>query len=324
MHPGPGKVLKVTLLLALLSGVWLPAIRPVVAQDSAEPAAVTVTLPTSQDWTATSVVVEAGDQVQILAFGTSPMGPSVPDGTPAGNTSCIPTEQFISADLPCYALIGRIDQSAPFLVGDGVTFNVKLPGELFLGVNDDFFADNEGAWEVTIQVTPTAERQAPSTQATPEPAAATPPAIATETPVAAAPLVGGQQVTLLQGSCQEPLAIAAPVGETTVPTGAFRGQQGALPVASLTAVVPFAFDTLLAGDYAVVVAAPSTEESQVLVCGDLGGAARQFPPESSLGLSPVDDSGWAGIVYLAPNSVDPGSTVLSIFVSPMTPGAPAG
>ena len=73
-----------------------------------------------------------------------------------------------------------------------------------------------------------------------------------------------------------------------------------------------------------MVAAPSTEESQVLVCGDLGGAARQFPPESSLGLSPVDDSGWAGIVYLAPNSVDPGSTVLSIFVSPMTPGAPTG
>ena len=118
--------------------------------------------------------------------------------------------------------------------------------------------------------------------------------------------------------------MAAPVGTAQVPVGTFRGQAGAIPVASVTTILPFSFDTLLTGDYAVAVTAPATAQSRVLVCGDLGGIARLSPPETSVGLSPEEDSGWAGIAYLTPSSGEPASTVLTIFISPVLADAPAG
>lgn len=322
MHPGPVIALRLVILLALLSASWIAETAWVGAQGAAAP--VSVTLPTGQDWTATSVVVNVGDQVRIEASGSSPMGPAVPAGTPAGTPACTPTQQFVAPALPCYALIGRLDQTAPFLIGDGVTFNVKLPGELFLGVNDDYFADNEGTWDVTILVTPAAERQG-TPASTPAPARETnPPPDVAETLVALAPLSGGQQVTLLRGSCRDPIAVASALGTTTVPVGEFRGQAGAVAVASVTAIAPLSFDMLLASDYAIVVAAPVEEQGRVLACGDLGAVANQMPRETSVGLSPEGGSGWAGIAYLAPSIADPASTVVTVFVSPGLTSAPAG
>jgi hypothetical protein len=52
---------------------------------------------------------------------------------------------------PAAALIGRIGDDAPFLIGsDTGAIRVRGAGPLFLGVNDDAFDDNSGSFRVTI------------------------------------------------------------------------------------------------------------------------------------------------------------------------------
>jgi Peptidase A4 family len=52
--------------------------------------------------------------------------------------------------LPCWSLIGRIGNGAPFKIGDSATHAVSSPGELYLGVDDqaNAFGDNSGSWTV--------------------------------------------------------------------------------------------------------------------------------------------------------------------------------
>jgi hypothetical protein len=47
-------------------------------------------------------------------------------------------------------LIGRIGVGRPFQVGARRTLHVARDGELFLGVNDNYLADNSGTWSVAI------------------------------------------------------------------------------------------------------------------------------------------------------------------------------
>ena len=53
---------------------------------------------------------------------------------------------------PAGALIARINNSAPILVGNRRTFVVPDGGRLYLSVNDDYFADNVGEYRVTVSV----------------------------------------------------------------------------------------------------------------------------------------------------------------------------
>jgi hypothetical protein len=59
-----------------------------------------------------------------------------------------------SAPLPnvlAGALIGRIGTSGqPFAIGSGVSVPMPAAGQLFLGINDDGFADNQGELRVDI------------------------------------------------------------------------------------------------------------------------------------------------------------------------------
>ena len=49
------------------------------------------------------------------------------------------------------ALIGRVGSNGPvFAIGSGVTIKMPADGLLFLGVNDDGFADNRGEFRVYI------------------------------------------------------------------------------------------------------------------------------------------------------------------------------
>jgi hypothetical protein len=61
----------------------------------------------------------------------------------------------VAAELPCWSLIGRVGPSgAPFEVGSKITMTAAAAGEFYLGVNDNFFGDNSGAWSATITVGP--------------------------------------------------------------------------------------------------------------------------------------------------------------------------
>ena len=52
---------------------------------------------------------------------------------------------------PVGALIGRINNGAPFLIGSGTSL-LRMPasGRLMLGINDDAFDDNSGAFTVAV------------------------------------------------------------------------------------------------------------------------------------------------------------------------------
>jgi RHS repeat-associated protein len=52
--------------------------------------------------------------------------------------------------LACWSLVGRIGaDGTPFDVGSAATINASA-GELYLGVNDNFYSDNSGSWTVEI------------------------------------------------------------------------------------------------------------------------------------------------------------------------------
>jgi hypothetical protein len=50
------------------------------------------------------------------------------------------------------ALIGQIDNGAPFFIGERRSIRAPASGRLFLGVNDDYLADNEGSFDVLVTV----------------------------------------------------------------------------------------------------------------------------------------------------------------------------
>ena len=114
----------------------------------------TISVPGAQPWTDTGVDILASNVVTIAASGTIHIAGSDPGKTPAGagTGSCVVSPSAIAPDLPCWSLIGRIDNGTPFEVGTGTTFIASAAGRLFLGVNDNFFGDNSGAWTATITV----------------------------------------------------------------------------------------------------------------------------------------------------------------------------
>jgi len=120
----------------------------------ATPGAITVAA--NQPWTDTGITVKKGDQVSFAATGQISIG-SGPNpeftATPDGSaTSTAPRTRYPVSAMAVGGLIGRVGNSAPFPIGSN-TQSITMPanGRLFLGVNDDIFTDNSGAFSVTIR-----------------------------------------------------------------------------------------------------------------------------------------------------------------------------
>ena len=107
-----------------------------------------------QTWSDTGVFVRAGDTITIHADGTiqlsdNPADVSDPMGARSGRRA--PNAPIGSA--PAGALIARIGDSAPILVGtNGSIARAPATGRLFLGINDDHFPDNSGEFRATVDV----------------------------------------------------------------------------------------------------------------------------------------------------------------------------
>jgi hypothetical protein len=122
----------------------------------------------TQPWDDTGLSVTAGETLAITATGemdyntnntcATPTSCTVgPNGSDPG-VAC--TGQPVTApELPCNSLIGKIGTSGtPFEVGSSFSIaSVSAPGELYLGVNDGYFADNTLGWTATIYVSQTPE-----------------------------------------------------------------------------------------------------------------------------------------------------------------------
>jgi hypothetical protein len=117
----------------------------------------TVNVAGTQPWTATGIVLKAGDDVSITATGT--VFPAVPDRTMAANPDGVPNRpdarQFnVVAGVDHSGLIGRIgDAGSPFVVGGSDRFKPSTAGALFLGVNDTGVNNNDGTFVAHVTVT---------------------------------------------------------------------------------------------------------------------------------------------------------------------------
>ena len=133
----------------------------------------TVVVPANQPWTATGINLDRGDEVTISAAGTIATNlngaTASPAGTPPDCSVAGPVRvPFVAPQLPCWSLLGRVGPSGGvFEVGSGISFKSATAGELFLGVNDNWFPDNSGNWMASIEVRQNQPAEGESPAATP-------------------------------------------------------------------------------------------------------------------------------------------------------------
>jgi len=110
-----------------------------------------------QPWTATGMTVKRNDTYSINANGEIQLSGDASDvATPFGSKSGRKATNAPVPTAPAGALIGRIGANGqPFAIGSGVTIKMPGDGQLFLGINDDGFADNRGEFRVDIGRTTT-------------------------------------------------------------------------------------------------------------------------------------------------------------------------
>ena len=124
----------------------------------------TVVVTSSHTWTNTGLDVRPGQLVEINATGTityahglrtGPQG--IPWGADCTRVLHTPTTRanWPAPGLPCWSLIGRIGNGTAFPVGSHATVKPVRAGRLYLGVNDNYYPDNQGAWRATLRVTST-------------------------------------------------------------------------------------------------------------------------------------------------------------------------
>jgi hypothetical protein len=108
------------------------------------------TIPANQQWTETDVTVNQGDNLELRVTGDIEYAPNVrvsaagaPRRTPGGPDVPLP-------NAPAGALIGRIDNGQPFVIGRNSSVRMPANGTLFLGINDDTVSDNSGSYRVII------------------------------------------------------------------------------------------------------------------------------------------------------------------------------
>ena len=105
-----------------------------------------------QQWTSTGLTVKKGEMLSFNATGEVQLSTDANDvATPFGAKG---GRKAASAPVPTAlagALIGRIGANGqPFPIGSGVTVPMPAAGQLFLGVNDDGLADNQGEFRVDV------------------------------------------------------------------------------------------------------------------------------------------------------------------------------
>jgi hypothetical protein len=101
-------------------------------------------------WSDTGIDVRAGMSVSFEASGKIQWGPDRKDG-PAGEGGNHHNAARPMPNRSGGALIGRVGNSEPFLIGDERgPIRMRESGRLSLGVNDDYLQDNRGSFRVTI------------------------------------------------------------------------------------------------------------------------------------------------------------------------------
>ncbi len=117
-----------------------------------------IRVPGNAAWVPTNIIVRRGNRLAFNASGQVRLSQESDVATPAGSTQ---GRRTAGAPLPSAlagALIGKVGNSAPFAILDGMTITMPAAGELFLGINDDYVNDNGGEFQVQVQLAATTRR----------------------------------------------------------------------------------------------------------------------------------------------------------------------
>jgi hypothetical protein len=124
----------------------------------------TVVVRSDRPWTFTGIVLGATDAATITASGAIQIatdkrighqqpGGFYPDCNRPKELFGQPAGAVPAPNLSCWSLIGRVGPHGTiFAIGVQGTVPAGLTGRLFLGVNDDNYADNSGTWSALVTV----------------------------------------------------------------------------------------------------------------------------------------------------------------------------
>jgi hypothetical protein len=114
----------------------------------------TVAVGGDREWVDTGIDLRAGDTVRINSDGQIRLSRNGQDfATAAGSLQGRrPANGGTIPNAPAGALVARFGDSAPVLVGGNRTLRASRGGRLYLGVNDDYWDDNTGQYNVTVAI----------------------------------------------------------------------------------------------------------------------------------------------------------------------------
>jgi len=114
----------------------------------------TIYVDATRRWTDTGLYVTAGDRIVFNAEGAAQLSSDPNDiATPAGSRSGRRAVDAPLRERLAGSLIARIGDSGTILVGNhGVVDRAPVSGHLYLGVNDDYLADNSGQYRVDVMI----------------------------------------------------------------------------------------------------------------------------------------------------------------------------
>ena len=108
-----------------------------------------IAVPANTPWTDTNIVVVRGERVMFDASGDIMVAAQASGGV--GGADIAPSGRLPLSNGRVGALIGRIGTGQPFLIGaNDQAIVMPASGRLQLGINDEHFADNTGAFSVVV------------------------------------------------------------------------------------------------------------------------------------------------------------------------------
>ncbi len=112
---------------------------------------------TATAWASSGVAVERGDRIVFRASGSADFCifsggcPSGPAGVRRAPGECEGGQSYDGLrNIPCWSLVGKWSGGTAFYIGSGKTLTAPRAGTILLGIHDEYFPDNEGAYSVTI------------------------------------------------------------------------------------------------------------------------------------------------------------------------------
>jgi hypothetical protein len=112
-----------------------------------------ITVSATTRWTDSGIDVISGDVVSFSVAGTVSLGDDRSLGAEGDLDAAASAPRRPMPDRPAGALIGRIGTSPDdtfFIGAERLPFRVRTSGRLYLGVNDDTPADDDGAFQVAV------------------------------------------------------------------------------------------------------------------------------------------------------------------------------